>query len=174
MVIATLISIAQIGTAQFAPLDVPKAHWAYPAVNKLFEEGLLRGYSTTKMPQSHPAGKELDKGELSILLKQWLEKNLIRNTYSLLVQGRGGFSLEQATIYQSAVLVYCGWENICIGGNIYIEEHQDAANAIHTFKKALVQLGADPDIMLAKLSRIQNQSSLRFHTGPKTQKSSSR
>lgn len=36
--------VASVISGQGAPSDVPKNHWAYPAVNQLFEEGLLKGY----------------------------------------------------------------------------------------------------------------------------------
>lgn len=167
MVIAALLAIAQAGTAQFAPPDVPKSHWAYPAVNKLFEEGLLRGYPSVKPSESRPSPNVLKSDEMTVLLKRWLEKDLIKQAFSLLNQSRGGFSLDQATTYQVAVLVHSGWENICNGGSQYFGEHREAVNAIRTVEVALKQLGADPKSMINKLNRVYEQPSLKFHTTSK-------
>lgn len=163
MVIAALLAIAQAGTAQFAPPDVPKSHWAYPAVNKLFEEGLLRGYPLKKPLDHRPSSKILTKDEMTTLLGRWLEKGLMKDAFSILIQARGGFSLDQATTYQVTVLVHRGWESICNGGPLYIGEHGETINAIHTVEVALKHLGADPKLMVDKLNRVYEQPNLKFH-----------
>lgn len=40
-----------------APSDVPRNHWAFEAVDKLFREGLLRGYPDGKFRGNRPASR---------------------------------------------------------------------------------------------------------------------
>ncbi|RYG47796.1 hypothetical protein EON79_06345 [bacterium] len=49
--IAALLLGQVFGQTTFAPADVPRDHWAFPAVNEMFREGLLTGYPAAPTPE---------------------------------------------------------------------------------------------------------------------------
>ena len=54
----SLVVGALVQAAQYAPSDVPKTHWAYPAVNEMFREGLLKGYPPERSTGAPAARQE--------------------------------------------------------------------------------------------------------------------
>ncbi len=58
-----------------APIDVPRDHWAFPAVNELFQEGLLKGYPSGKLPPLKLDNSvKLDFVELERWARIWVKK----------------------------------------------------------------------------------------------------
>jgi len=50
---------------QGAPRDVPRDHWAFPAVDTLFRDGLLKGYPDSTFKGTRPATRYEMAGMLS-------------------------------------------------------------------------------------------------------------
>lgn len=44
LLVAGLMLVVGMASAQSVPSDVPKNHWAYPAVENLYRAGILKGY----------------------------------------------------------------------------------------------------------------------------------
>ena len=83
MSLAITICALVMGSQKGAPPDVPKNHWAYPAVDRMFQEGLLKGYPDGK----HPALKLDKKTVLSLkegteLRDRWRKMGLCPDNWS--------------------------------------------------------------------------------------------
>ncbi len=169
MPILSLIAVATILQTQYAPADVPKDHWAFPAVDTLFREGLLKGYPAGKQP-----ALKLDKSikqdleQAKVWVREWKAKGLLIGFY-LDHYGRGrelsNYELAAATYHASMESM----ENLIIRSseelsqNLF-EELPNMAKAIAMFSGELVKLGADPEKMIAKVNDLY-QSQYRLFYG---------
>jgi len=170
MSVFSLVAAFIIGAAQGLPPDVPKNHWAYPAVNKLFEEGLLKGYPARSQPKLIlEKSAKFDLVQMQAWKDKWLAK---------------GFAVEypespyrrdygNASRYEFAVMVHAVWSGV---KDILTKTDQastlqaaalgevgNLAQAISVFDYELTKLGANPKQMIARLNDLQDSGHKLFH-----------
>ncbi|RYG29252.1 hypothetical protein EON81_27035 [bacterium] len=57
---AILFAAMALTQTVYAPADVPKNHWAFPAVNAMFKDGVLRGYPIPAKPMKLDSSAKFD------------------------------------------------------------------------------------------------------------------
>ena len=159
--IATLVMIQ-------APSDVPKEHWAFPAVDALFQEGLLKGY-----PPSNSAVLSLDKS-----IKQDLQKAAkvltVWKAEGLLVGYPDHHGHRRpASNYELAVAVHAAWSNAqeLMKGERSSDEQRNwifgqlptMAQLVSMFEPELAKLGANPMEMIAVINDLNDSPNRLFH-----------
>ena len=153
-----IIAAFLISPAQGAPIDVSKNHWAFPEVDRLFKEGLLKGY-----PSGESSSVKLDKTvtlnekQTFALLKHWKEIGL---------QTR-----DTASRSEIGVVLYIVWYNLRARYDRCETEKQrqavrkeipDLARAISAYNEALTQRGNDPQEMINSLNDILDRANRPF------------
>jgi hypothetical protein len=162
MSLATLTAALLFAQAQFAPSDVPKNHWAYPAVDRLFQEGLLKGYPSGGQPTLVlDIDAKLDKSQFLLWKSQW-ESNGLLAGYS----HWGGRHSDPGSKYEMAVIVHSSWANA--RGALESKEPNgkdpaailklfpSLAKAISMLNPELTKLGVDTKQLIATLNDLQD------------------
>lgn len=158
MAYTALISALLFSQAQFAPSDVPKDHWAFPAVNALFEEGLLRGYPAAGKPLGLAAGVPMDLKEARSRLDRWVAEKLLVGYPSRHVPS----SNREASRYELAVAVHALCSQLKAGITdvpwpVIEKELPHVAHIVSMFQKELVELGQNPVALVAELEQIRQK-----------------
>lgn len=150
--------------AQFAPSDVPKNHWAYGAVNELFENGLLKGYPAEGRPLTL-AKVPVDMTKARERLTRWDKEKLLK-AYETSPPLTGSLR-RPASNWEVAVGVHAAWANFAQGENLPVsdmlkKELPELADTISMFQYELTKLGADPKQMIDDLEKLRQQQEGRF------------
>ncbi len=169
MPILSLIAVATILQTQYAPADVPKDHWAFPAVDALFREGLLKGYPAGKQP-----ALKLDKSikqdlkQAEVLIMAWVEKGILVG-----YPNHHPRQWRDPSNYELAVATHAAWSHIqglLKDGKASSEMRQEIqgqfptmARMISMFEPELTKLGADPGQMIARVNDLYQSQYRLFH-----------
>ncbi len=164
MPILNLIA-ALVVQGQSAPADVPKDHWAFPAVDALFREGLLKGYPSGKQPVlvlDKNAKKDRKK------LKAWMSDWKVRGL--LVGYPDDPYHIPPDNTYFWAVAVHAMWSNLTWDSDTNrrrTDPMPDSlscfprlAEAISMLEPELTKLGADVPQMIADLNRLRTGAQL--------------
>lgn len=151
------VVVALLFAQQGAPADVPKTHWAHPAVDSLFNEGLLKGYPTQKAVTLDKTAKVSEK-EGEALIEKWKKMELL-----------GGFGdwhrrYSPPSRYEVAVAAHASWANLLSTIkegkvsqekiDLFLSEVPKLAYVISAFDFELTKLGGDTKDMIAKLNDL--------------------
>lgn len=169
MPILSLIAVATILQTQGAPSDVPKNHWAFPAVDTLFREGLLKGYPAGKQP-----ALKLDKTikqdlkQAEVLVLSWMDKGILHEYLS----HRPRVNWNPSN-YELAVGVHAAWFNaqgLLKDSKTSKELREEVLGQLQTmvkvismFEPELTKLGADPEQMITKVNDLYQSQYRLFH-----------
>jgi|GEM_PF-4814524 len=151
--LSVLLCSASMLGAQFAPKDVPKDHWAYSAVNELFQNGLLDGYPGDQSLKIDPKLAR-DFGVLRRDKDRWKTLGLLVGYPEGLTKGA------PEPRWEFAVMVHATWANLreqAKEGPLpesSLMEIPKIADAISMLAPELERLGADTHEMIAGLNRI--------------------
>lgn len=144
-----------------APADVPKDHWAFPAVDALFKEGLLKGYPSGKLPPL-----KLDKSIKQDLkqsekwLAVWAKKDIFDNSMGScpLIGGRDPSNYELAVAtYATLLKVESLFTDRKTSGERrreILSEFPTMAMALSMFSAELTKLGGDANEMIGRLNEL--------------------
>ncbi|RYG47031.1 hypothetical protein EON79_08505 [bacterium] len=157
------------GPGVYAPPDVPRTHWAFKAVDGLFQEGLLKGYPSPTPPDlKMPADSEFDR--------TWLEARMLAwRTQGILVETSGsncGPSRDEISRYELAVMLF----STCVNMNHILANREsqertlrhinaaasDVVRGMAMLKTELTDLNVDLDEMLAEFNRNLKLQHQRF------------
>jgi hypothetical protein len=156
--LATVIATFLVGPFQFAPTDVPKNHWAYPAVDRMFQEGLLKGYPSGKRPvlRLDKTAKLSDK-ETTALRDKWTKQELLYDQWS---HGRS----REPSRYELAVEIHATWVTVRDvlkspkeredKKRTALGEMPTLARAISAYNFELTKLGGDTGNMIDTLNDL--------------------
>jgi hypothetical protein len=160
MPIIGLIAAIVIGPPQAAPSDVPRKHWAYPAVDRLFREGLLKGYPTNRAFYKLDKSIELDKKRIQEWTLRWANVGLLPETYHATPCGH---PYDQDSPYVMATNVYYALQGAVESTPKHAEaELPRLALAISMLRAELTKLGADPRALIAKLIDLRDGRNRQF------------
>lgn len=140
-----------------APSDVPKEHWAFPAVDVLFREGLLKGY-----PASQKLLIKLDKSVKPDLdmaqgwRLDWEKKELISWFRPCRYSGPTKYEL---AVIAHTVLIAAQDEIHKTNPNRrkvanYHQEFSKLGKLISMFHEEITELGGDPQEMIKLLNNL--------------------
>ena len=152
-----------------APADVPKDQWAFPAVDALFKEGLLKGYPSGKQqPLKLDKSIKQDLKQAAKVLAGWKAESL------LVGYPDNHGHRRPASNYELAVAVHAVWFNtkeLMKDQKSPVELRKWAHGQLPTmskivsmFESELNKLGANPVEMIAVLNDL-NDSPLRQFQG---------
>lgn len=170
--IGLLLVGSTFASAQSAPSDVPKNHWAYQAVDELFRNGLLDAYPTNMdLVIDHSA--IFDQKVLNDDINRWRQNGLLVGY----PEGLGrGFYPDNRSSYEFAVATY----NACAvvrenalhsrgSGQAMSQFRMNVVPEIPNIVKAismlipeLERLGAKPHDMVVGLNRYWPKSMVTF------------
>lgn len=156
--------------AQFAPVDVPKEHWAFPAVDALFREGLLKGYPAEKQPVLVLDRKvKKDQKMLRAWMSDWKVRGLLVGYPDL-----PGHTPPDGP-YSWAVAVHAMWSNMTWDSTLNQRRTAPLANSLPSFPKLaqaismlepeLTALGGDPRGMIKALNDLNSTAKFLFAGG---------
>lgn len=152
----TLFAALLMGSQVGAPPDVPRKHWAFPAVDGLFKEGLLKGY-----PSELPTRLKLDK---TAALTQEESERQLKRWLSMGLYSAHGHYRRPPSRYELAVAVHLSWVNLTrIFGeaksepqtlDAFRKEIRPMVRAISAYNYELTKLGADAPAMIRTLNEV--------------------
>lgn len=139
-----------------APADVPRDHWAFPAVDALFKEGLLKGYPPQRRQSLRlTKGLKRDDAQLKSWIKEWGLNGWVIGTSAL---------HRQESVYQWAVDVHAMCSNMTWDFEKNVKRHRldsefvkalpNVVAAISMLEPELSKLGADADQMMTRLNEV--------------------
>lgn len=137
-----------------APADVPVNHWAYNAVDELFEAGILQGYSATRGPFVRKKVASDTPGVIEFLMRLRHEGALVG------LPDPSGHHSNTKNPYQQGVALHAAWSNITAESNrrdalpYWLPFLPKLANAINMRTFELERMGANVDAMLERLNGI--------------------
>lgn len=161
-----LICVLFMSPAQGAPADVPKNHWAYGAVNELFENGLLKGYPAEGKALTLRSNVVSDMKKAQQRTLRWeREQILVTAIDAEFVNFR-----RDPSRYELAVGVYAVyWGRNALGEEkarqTLLKELPEIVDQIAMFQFELTKLGADPKQMVADLEQFRQKYEGRFQGG---------
>lgn len=168
MLTLVFVCATSLWQIQSAPPDVPKDHWAFPAVDTLFREGLLKGYPWEKQPalKLDKSIKRNLKQAAHIVLGQWRSEGLLVGYLDLKHR-------QEPTNYDLAVAVHAAWTNavnLLKDRLVLVEQHpafnmilEDMVEMISMFDPELHKLGVNPNEMIAKINDLHLSRYRLFH-----------
>ncbi|MBC8065215.1 MAG: S-layer homology domain-containing protein [Chlorobia bacterium] len=141
-----------------APVDVPKEHWAFPAVDALFREGLLKGYPSGKHPVLRlDKTAKIEVKEMVLLRDKWKRAGIY-------IDGWGHKGHRDPSRYELAVEVHVTWgtvqdvlkspKEMAEKKQIALSEMPALAYAISAYNFELTRLGADTGKMIETLNDL--------------------
>ena len=160
-----------LSSTQFAPPDVPKDHWAYPAVNELFGAGLLDGYPKVMALGLDPT-IAFDQKTLDDDMDRWKQQGLLVGY----PDGLGRGIPQQRSRYEFAVAVHAVCATIEDLGQkshgsaesrsqfsmMVVPEIPSLVKAMSMVAPELKKLGADTHSMVMTLNRFWPKSTVAF------------
>lgn len=168
MLTLVFVCATSLWQLQSAPPDVPKDHWAFPTVDALFKEGLLKGYPSGKQPPL-----KLDKS-IKQDLKQAAKVLAGWKAEGLLVGYPDNHGHRRpASNYEIAVGVYAVWSNtkeLMKDQKSPVDLRKWAhgqlpamSKIVSVFEPELTKLGANPIQMIAALNDLNDSPLRQFH-----------
>ncbi|MBN9500583.1 MAG: S-layer homology domain-containing protein [Armatimonadetes bacterium] len=144
---------------QGAPADVPRSHWAFSAVDEMFQEGLLVGYPTGSLRLDRKLA--FDQKFVTERLKRWRRSGLMVG----FPDGLGHVHGQEDSRYMFAVATYTCYTN-ATGQDVPLDgvraELRDLARVISMLSPELDQLGADVPKMIRDLNQLESGKSGSF------------
>ncbi len=162
---AVLAASVLLALQQGAPSDVPKNHWAYPPVDRMFQEGLLQGYPSGLQPKlALDKSIKQDFKQAEKWFSRWVSLKIIALHHeSMRYSERSNYEYAVAAhaVYASIRAAADGIESTTTL-EIGRKELPDLARAISMFHAELTKLGANPTEMIAKLNEIESSTNRLF------------